>query len=349
MNTQKEMLLTAVGLCLITLLPGRGLAADGPYRLLKTIPVGGEGGSWDYLSIDEVNRRLYVSHANTVAVVDIEKDALAGVITNTPGVHGLAPVPELQRGFTTNGRENKAGVVDLKTLQTVSKIETGPSPDGFLYEPGRKEVYIFNGRGQSATIIDAKEAKAVATIPLDGRPESAAADPAAGRVYDNLEDKSLVAAIDTKTHEVVARWPVAPGQYPSGLAIDAAHHRLFIGCHNQLLVMMDSTNGKVLANVPIGARVDAVAFDPETQFVFASCGDGTLTIAHEDAPDKLTVVQTLATERGSRTLALDPKTHRVFVATAKFAAPPPVVPGTPRQGPHLIPETFGVLVYELHP
>ena len=346
MNSRIPTLLSTFGAFLLLLLPGRAVATDGPYRLLKTIPVGGEGGGWDYLSMDEVNRRLYVSHGNSVAVVDIEKDVVAGVITNTPGVHSLAPVPELQRGFTSNGRENKAGVIDIKTLQTVSKIDTGRSPETTLYEPGRKEVYVFNGRNQSATVIDPKNLKVVVTIPLDGRPASAVADSAAGRVYDNLEDKGVIAVIDTTNHEVVARWAVDPGQYPSGLAIDAARHRLFIGCHNQLLVMMDSTNGKVLGNVPIGARVDSVAFDPENRFVVASCGDGTLAVAHEDTPDKLSIVQTLSTERGSRTLALDPKTHRVYVATAKFSAPPPAAPGAPRQGPHLIPETFSVLVYE---
>jgi len=169
-----------------------------------------------------------------VVVIDIDKDAVVGSITNTPGVHGMAVASDLQRGFTSNGREDKSSVVDLKTLETLSKVETGKNPDGMLYEPGQHEVYMFNGRGQSATVIDAKTAKVVATIPLAGRPEFPAADPKAGRVYDNLEDKSLVVAIDTKTHQVVNTWPIAPGEEPSGLAIDVANHRLFLGCGQQI-------------------------------------------------------------------------------------------------------------------
>jgi YVTN family beta-propeller protein len=345
MNSQIGRTLAAVTLWLSASASVCLGSGEGPYHLLKTIPVGGEGGGWDYMSVDEINRRLYVSHGNAVAVVDIEKDAFVGLITNTPGVHGLAPAPELNRGFTSNGRENKAAVVDLKTLQILSRIETGQNPDGMLYVPTLKEVYMFNGRSQSATVIDAKAEKVIATIPLGGRPEFAAADPAAGRIYNNLEDKDLVAVIDIKTHQVLERWPIAPGQSPSGMAIDVDHHRLFIGCHNKLMIMMDSTNGKVLDQVPIGLRVDANAFDPVTQLAFASCGDGTITIAHENSPDKLTVVQSLVTERGARTMALDPKTHRIYVAAAKYEPPPKPQPGVPPQGPKIIPGTFGVLVF----
>jgi YVTN family beta-propeller protein len=322
-------------------------AADGPYHFLKEIPVGGDGG-WDYLSVDEAGRRLYVSHGTEVVVIDLDKEVVVGAITNTPGVHGLAVAPDLQRGFTSNGRESMSSVVDLKSLETLSKVETGQNPDGMLYEPGQHEVYMFNGRGQSATVIDAKTAKVVATIPLAGRPEFPAADPKGGRVYDNLEDKSQIVAIDTKTHQVVNTWPIAPGEEPSGLAIDLAHHRLFLGCGNKLMVMMDSASGRVVGSVPIGDGVDANAFDPGTQYAFASCRDGTVTIAHEDAPDKLTVVQTLATERGSRTMTLDSKTHKIYLAAAKFEAPAAPAEGTPPGGrarPKMIPGSFKILVY----
>ena len=268
---------------------------QGSYHFIKDIPIGGEGG-WDYATVDSAAHQLYVSHGNSVVVVDLQKDAVMGEITNTPGVHGLAPAPDLNRGLTTNGRENKASLVNLKTLQTILKADTGEGPDGMLYEPGKQEFYTLNGRGQSATVIDAKTGKVVATVELGGRPESAAADPDAGRVYDNLESKSEVAVIDTKTHKVVSTWPIAPGEGPSGMAIDTAHHRIFCGCHNGKMVMLDTTSGKVVADVPIGQGVDACAFDPGTQLAFASCGDGTVTIAHEDGPDKLTVVQTLKTE-----------------------------------------------------
>ena len=313
--------------------------AEGPYHFIKEIPVGGEGG-WDYLSVDSAARRLYVSHGTEVVVIDMDKDAVVGTITNTPGVHGLAPAPELGRGFVSCGRENKAAIVDLTTLQILSKVDTGQNPDGMLYESGQQEAYMFNGRGQSATVIDAKAGKVVATVPLGGKPEFAQADPKAGRVYNNLEDKSEVAVIDTKTHQVVTNWPIASGEEASGMAFDAANHRLFLGCGNKLMVMMDSTSGKVVATVPIGQGVDANAFDSGTRLAFASCGDGTVTIAHEDSPDKLTVVQTLETQRGSRTMTLDPKTHRIYLAAAKFEAP---AEGQ-RRG-RMVPGSFKILVY----
>jgi DNA-binding beta-propeller fold protein YncE len=314
--------------------------ADGPYHLIKEIPIGGEGG-WDYCSVDSAGQRLYVSHGTEVVVIDLARDQVVGVITNTPGVHGLAPAPELGRGFVSCGRENKAAIVDLKTLQILSKVDTGQNPDGMLYEPGQQEAYMFNGRGQSATVIDAKAGKEVATIPLGGKPEFAQADPKAGRVFNNIEDKNEVAVIDTKTHTVVTNWPIAPNEEASGMAIDLKNHRLFLGCGgSKTMVMMDSTSGKVITSVPIGQGVDANAFDPGTGFAFASCGDGTTTIAHEDTPDKLTVVQTLETQKGSRTMTIDPKTHKIYLAAAKFEAP---AEGQ-RRG-KMVPGSFKILVY----
>ncbi|HYV28319.1 MAG TPA: YncE family protein [Candidatus Eisenbacteria bacterium] len=313
------------------------------YKFLKEIPIGGEGG-WDYLTVDEAGRRLYVSHGTKAMVIDLDKDAVVGEIANTPGIHGVAVAYDLGKAFTSNGQENKTSMVDLKTLETISRIETGRNPDGMLYEPGQQEVYMFNGRGSSATVIDAKTGKAVATIELGGKPEFCTADPKAGRVYNNLEDKSETVAIDTKKHEVVNRWPLAPGEEPSGMAIDLAHHRLFIGCGNEKMIMLDNENGKVVAEVPIGRGVDANAFDPGTQLAFASCGDGTVTIAHEDSPDKLTVVQTLKTEPRARTMSLDPKTHRIYLASAKFEAQSEGEKGS-RKRPPMVPGSFKVLVY----
>jgi YVTN family beta-propeller protein len=307
---------------------------------LKEIPVGGDGG-WDYCSVDSAVRRLYVSHGTKVVVIDLDAEKVVGEITNTPGVHGLAPAPDLAKGFVSCGRENKCAIVDLKTLQTLSKVDTGQNPDGMLYEPGQQEVYMFNGRGNSATVIDAKTDKVVATIPLGGKPEFAQADPKAGRVYNNLEDKSEVVAIDTKKHEVVNRWPIAPGEEASGMAIDLKNHRLFLGCGgSKTMVMLDYTSGKVVTSVPIGDGVDANAFDPELQLAFASCGDGTVTIAHEDSPDKLTVVQTLKTQQGSRTMTIDPTTHKIYLAAAKFEAPA----AGQRRG-RMVPDSFKILVY----
>ncbi len=309
-----------IAITLLSFAPAAVQAAAPQYKLLKEIPVGGEGG-WDYASVDSDAHRLYVSHATKVVVIDTEKNTVVGEITNTPGVHGLAPAPDLAKGFVSCGRENKCAIVDLKTLQTLSKVDTGANPDGMLYEPGQQEVYLFNGRGNSATVIDAKAGKVVATIPLGGKPEFGQADPKAGRVFDNLEDKNAVVVVDTKTHAVVANWPIAPGEGASGMAFDAAHHRLFLGASNKLMIMMDSETGKVVGSVPIGDGVDANAFDPGLQLAFASCGDGTVTIAHEDAPDKLTVVQTLKTQNGSRTMTIDPKTHRIYLAAADYSAP----------------------------
>ena len=318
--------------------------AEEPYKFLNEIPIGGEGG-WDILTIDSEAGRLYLSHATKVVVVDLDHNTLVGEIAYTPGVHAFMPVPELQRGFSSNGKESKSSVVDLTTLKTVSKIETGESPDAIAYEPQRGEVYVFNHKGNSATVIDAKQAKVITTIPLGGGPEFAVADSAAGRVYCNIEDKSEVAVIDTSKHEVIARWPVAPGTEPSGIAVDATHHRLFATCHNKMMAMLDTETGKVIATVPIGTGVDGCAFDDSTQLAFASCGEGTTTIAKEEALDKLTVVQTLKTERGARTMAIDPKTHRIYLPSAQFQPAPSPSPGTSPARPTIVPNTLKLLVY----
>jgi len=331
---------------ILSILCASACRGDNPYHFLKVIPVGGDGG-WDCLCVDAAARRLYVSHASKVVVIDLDKEEVVGEIADTPGVHDFAPAPELQRGFSSNGQESKSSIVDLKTLKTLSKVDTGNNPDVIRYEPGKQEVYVFNGRGDSATVFEAKTGKIVTTVALPGRPEFAAVDSKAGRVYCNIEDKSEVVAIDTKTHQIVSAWPIAPGEEPSGMGLDLEHHRLFLGCRNKLMVMMDDTNGKVVATVPIGERVDGNAFDPGTQLAFSSNGDGTVTIAHEDALDKLTVVQQLTTERGARTMALDPATHKIYLPSAKYEPQPPAEPGAPRQRPKIIPGSFKILVYEM--
>jgi len=316
-----------------------GWAAE-PYRLLKEIPVGGEGG-WDYLSVDAASHRLYVSHATKIVVIDTQTDAIVGEIADTPGVHGFAIAPQLGRGFASNGRENKVSIVKLATLKTLSKVATETNPDAILFEPGRGEVYAFNGRSQSATVFTAATGEVVATIPLGGKPEFAQADPEVGRVFVNIEDKNEVAVIDVATHAVVARWPIAPGEEASGMDIDLAHHRLFLGCSNAKLVILDSTDGRVVASVPAGKGIDAAAFDPGTQLAFTPNGrDGTVTIVHEDSPEKFTVVQTLATERSARTMAVDPASHKIYLVTAKF------LPAEEGKRPKMIPESMKVLVYE---
>jgi YVTN family beta-propeller protein len=329
--------------CAIALLSEAALA-DEPYKFLNQIQIGGEGG-WDILTIDSAASRLYLSHATKVVVVDLNRNAIAGEISDTPGVHGFIAVAEFQRGFSSNGKENKSSVVDLKTLKTISKIDTGESPDAIVYEPRHHEVYVFNHRGNSVTVIDPKESKVVATIQLEGNPEFAAVDEASGRVYCNIEDKSEVAVIDTNKHEVVANWSLAPGEEPSGIAVDPAHHRLFSGCHNKMMTMLDTNTGKVITTAPIGAGTDGCAFDDATKLAFASCGDGTTTIAKEESPEKLTVVQTLKTERGARTMAIDPKTHRIYLPTAQFQPPPSPSPGASPARPTIVPNTLKLLVY----
>jgi YVTN family beta-propeller protein len=296
-------------------------AAPKEYRKITEIPVGGEGG-WDYLAVDEAGRRLYVSHGNVAVVIDLDSNKVVGEIADTPGIHGVAVAPKLGRVFTSNGRENKVSVVDAKTLKTLSKVETGENPDAILFEPSKFEVYAFNGRGKSATVIDGKSGKVVATIPLSGKPEFACADAKARRVYCNIEDKSEVAVIDTKSHTVKATWPIAPGEEPSGMAFDSAKYRLFLGCGNKMMVMLDSSSGKVLAHVPIGDGVDATKFDRKSGYTFSSCRDGTVTIAKEKG-DALEVVQTLKTQQGSRTMALDTTTHRIYLAAAEFGEKKP--------------------------
>lgn len=319
------------------------LAGDA-YHFVTEIPIGGEGG-WDILTIDSAAHRLYLSHATKIVIVDLNKNAVAGEIADTPGVHAFVPVPELQRGFSSNGKESKSSVVDLTTLKTISKVATGANPDCVVYEPHRGEVYVFNHTGNSATVINAKTLSVSATIPLGGSPEFATVDEGTGRVYCNIEDKSEVAVIDVNKHEVIAHWPLAPGEEPSGIALDARHHRLFSTCHNKTMVMLDTDTGKVIDKVPIGAGVDGCAFDEATQLVFASCGDGTTTIAREESPDKLNVVQVLKTERGARTMALDTATHRIYLPTAQFAPTPSPSPGASPTRPSIVPNTLKLLVY----
>src|SRR3984893_11128454 len=264
-RTCLRLLLGLIAFC------GATVVAQEPYKFLSEIPIGGEGG-WDILTIDSAASRLYLSHATKVVVVDLNKNNVAGEIGDTPGVHGFVAVPELQRGFSSNGKESKSSVVDLATLKTLSKIDTGESPDALVYDSKHGEVYIFNHRGNSVTVIDAKQAKSIATIPLGGGPEFAAVDSTADRVYCNIEDKSEVVAIDTAKHEVVAHWPLAPGEEPSGIALDAAHHRLFSTCHNKMMTMLDTQSGKIVGTAPIGSGVDGGAFDDGPPLVFASCG-----------------------------------------------------------------------------
>ncbi len=314
---------------------------EGPYHAGPVIQIGGEGG-WDYLSVDAAAHRLYVSHATHVVAIDTQTNKVVGDIPDTPGVHGFAAVPELGKGYASNGRENKVSVVDLKTLKLIQKVETGENPDWIFYEPSKKEVYTMNGRGKSASVIDTATNKVVATIPLEGKPETAMADSKAGKIYINMEDLNSIKVIDIATHKVSATWPAAPCEAATGLAFDAVTHRLFLGCDNKLMVMMDSTNGKVVYSVPVGEGVDATSFDPQTKLAFTSNGGaGTVTVAHEDSPAVLKVVQTIKTVRGARTMTLDPVTHTIYLAATDYE---PQAPGS-KDRPKAVAGSFRVLTY----
>src|SRR6266849_6422795 len=316
---------------------------DGPYHAGKEIPVGGEGG-WDYLSVDPAAHRLYVSHATHVVVIDTQTNKIVGDIPDTPGVHGVAIAADLGRGFSSNGRENKASMFDLKTLKLIQKIDTGENPDAILYEPARKEIYTMNGRGKSATVIDAQTGKVVATIPLEGKPESGQADSKAGKVYVNIEDMNAIQVIDTATHKVSATWPIAPGEAATGMAFDPATHRLFIGCDNKLMLMIDSATGKVIYSVPVGEGVDSTWFDPATKLAFTSNGEsGTVTVVREESPTVLKVVQTLKTHAGARTMALDPSTHTIYLSATDYETQP----SGSKARPKAVAGTFRVLTYQM--
>ncbi|WLT31589.1 YncE family protein [Geothrix sp. PMB-07] len=301
---------------------------------VSTTPIGGSGG-WDYIAVNPENHHLYVSHATQMHVVDPSTHTVVTTIANTPGIHGTAFAPELSRAFLTCGGDNTVLVVDTKSFKRVATLKaTGKKPDAALYEPTTKRVFIMNNGGDNITAFDAATLKTVGSIALGGAPEFAQAD-GQGRVFVNLEDKNAVAVIDAATLKVVAEWPLAPHATPTGMAIDVEHQRLFVGCRSKQLVVLDAASGKLLAALPIGAGVDACAFDPGTQRVFASCKDGTVAVIEAAVPDTYRVAGILKTEPGSKTMALDPSNHRIFVPAAGAKG----TPGDPKAG-------FQVLMYE---
>jgi len=321
-------------------------AAQSRFTKVTEIPIGGAG-AFDYLNVDSAAKRLYVTHGTEIVVIDMTSNKVVGRIADTPRVHGIAIVPELGKGFTTNGGENKVSVVDLKTLQTLSKIDTGANPDAVLYEPSKKEIYTFNGAakgGFNATVIDATKGTVVATVDLGDKPETGQSDAAVGRVFVNLENKNLIGVIDIATHTKVAEWPIAPAESPTGMAIDQSAKRLFVG-GGPSLVMIDYATGKVVASVPICQGTDATWYDSASKLIFNSCGDGHITVSHMDSPSKLTVLETIDTARGARTMAFDPATRRIYTAAQNYAAADPAAAANARPAP--IPDSFHVLVFEM--
>lgn len=332
-----------LGGLVFALLLGQWLfAADPNLHVIKTYKLGGEGG-WDYLKIDPDSRRLYISRATHVIVIDADSGKLVGDIPDTPGVHGIALAPDLARGFTSNGREGTVTIFDLNTLKPITKVKAGDNPDAILFDSSSKRVFTFNGRSGDSTAIDAATGEVVGKIPLEGKPEFAVST-GTGEIFVNLEDKSELLALDPKALKVKSRWPLAPCQEPSGLAMDVKNRRLFAGCDNKMMAVVNADTGKVITTLPIGDGVDANGFDPETEFAFASCGEGVLTVVHEDSPENFSVAQSVPTERGARTMALDSKTHQIFLVTAKFGPRPEPTAQQPHPRPAILPDSFVVLV-----
>ena len=312
------VVLLCVGAALLGARPKAAPASSG-YALTKTISIPGDEG-WDYVGVDSAARRVYVSHGSHVVVLDADTYAIVGDIPDTAGVHGIAIAADLGRGFTSNGRANNSTFFDLKTLKPIGVYPTGTNPDAILYEPLTKRVFTFNGRSQDTTALDAMTGTALGTVALGGKPEFAAAD-GNGGIYVNIEDKSELVHLDAKKLTILHRWPLAPCQEPSGLAIDLKNHRVFAGCDNKMMAVIDGETGKVVATPAIGDGVDANAYDPGTNYAFASTGDGHLTVVHQDSPDQYTVVENVPTKKSARTMGLDLKTHTIFLPSAEFDAP----------------------------
>lgn len=322
-------------------LPGQ----ESTYHVVARVALAGEGG-WDYLTVDTTAHRLYVSRGTHVAVVDLDRDSVVGDIPNTLGVHGIVILRDLNRGYTSNGRDSTVTVFDLGTLAPAATIKvTGRNPDAIAYEPVSRRLFTFNGGSANATAIDPVSGKVVGTLELGGKPEFAVAD-GRGRIYVNIEDRSELVVLDARTLKTEKRWSLAPCEEPSGLAIDRARRRLFSVCGNGVMAISDADGGRILTTLPIGSGTDGAAFDPQTRLAFSSNGEGTLTVVREESPDNFRVVGTVPTQRGGRTVALDERTHRVYTVAADFGPPPEPTPDRPRPRPPIIPGSVVLLVLQ---
>ena len=315
-------------------------AAAGGYHLVKEIPVSGDG-SWDYLTIDPDARRLYVSHQTQVEVIDLDSEQPVGKVTDLSGVHGIAIASKLGRGFITNGQSSTVTIFDLKTLRHLGEVPAGKSPDGVLYDATSGRVFAFNHHGNNVTVFGATDGKVAGTIELGGEPEFPVNDEK-GSVWVNTEDKSILIRIDAKTLEVTGRWPTAPCSEPASMAIDREHRRLFIGCGNQVMAVADPDSGKIITTMPIGVHVDATAYDRETGQIF-NANNGSVTILHQDSADQYGAVETVTTKLKANTLAVDPKTHKVYLPSA-IVEVPKATPENPHPAVIRTPGTFKILV-----
>jgi YVTN family beta-propeller protein len=317
------------------------ITAQSNYRIVNKISLPGDG-FWDYIYVDEVHGKIYTSHSTMVQVIDIKTGTLAGVIPDAKGVHGVTIAPEFNKGFTSNGRDSSVTVFNPVTFQVIEKIRvTGQNPDAILYDSFSKKVYTGNGRSASLSVIDVADSKEIAVISLDGKPEAMVSD-GAGKIYINIEDKSCIDVIDATTLQVMDRWPISPGEEPSGLALDNETHRLFSVCGNKLMVVLDAVTGKVVTTLPIGDRCDGAAFDPANKRVYSSNGEGTLTVVQEQNANSFTVLENVPTQRGARTITLDKTSHHLYLPAAEFEPQPP----ESNRRPAIKPGTFTVLDIE---
>lgn len=315
--------------------------AQSHYKVANKFHVEGDGG-WDYLSVDEANARVFVSHATVAQAIDTKTGKLVGTIPDTKGIHGIAIAADLNKGFTSNGRDSSVTVFNLKTLAVIEKVKiTGKNPDAILYDPFTQKVFTFNGGSSNSTVVDAKSDKVIATIALDGKPEFSATD-GRGHVFVNIEDKNSINVINTTTLKVEKNWPIAPGEEPSGLAFDNKNHRLFSVCGNKKMVVTNAETGKVVATLPIGDRCDGVAFDPTYNRAYSSNGEGTITVVQEVDANTFKVLETIQTQPGARTIAVDKITHHLYLPTAEYEASST----SSNRRPALKPNSFMVLDVE---
>ncbi len=315
---------------------------SGGYKILQKVSLPGDGG-FDFLTVDSDARRVYITHNDSVQVLDADTLKLVGTVDKVPHPHGVVFLPELGKGYATSGDPGSVVVFDLKTFQHIAEIPTAKDSDVVIYDKSSGKVLTFNGDSSNSTVIDPTTDKAVKTVDLGGQPEVAVSD-GKGHIFDNVESKSEILKINSKTMKITKRWPLAPGESPSGLAMDVENNRLFSGCHNKLLVVMNAKNGKIIQTLPIGDHVDGTTFDPASGNIFVSCGDGTLNVIHEDSPNKYSTVENVQTEPGAKTLAFDPKTGHVFLTTAKREEAPSPTTEDPKPKRKIIPGTFHVLV-----
>jgi DNA-binding beta-propeller fold protein YncE len=333
--------LAAAGLAIFMIACSGTAVAEGPYHVTAQWKIGGDTG-WDYLAMDPVSKLLYVTRGDNVVVIDTSSGTVKADITGLTRTHGVVFDRSGKFGYISDGGANQVVVFDRKTNAIVTRVPAGGNPDGMVFEPVTQTAWAFNGRSKTATVIDDTTHQVVATVSLPGRPEFPVAD-GKGSIYDNIEDLSEIAHIDAKTHTVVAAWPIAPCEGPSGLAIDKKHDRLFSVCDGKMAVV-DAQTGKVVATPTIGDGPDAARFDAKHQLAFSSNGEGTLTVVHEDSPDQYSVVQILTTKKGARTMDLDEATGKIYVVTADFGPRPPATADQPHPRPSLVPGSLVVLV-----